>query len=306
MLKPRRLRPGDRVAVVAPASPFVPEEFEAGIAEVARLGFVPVYEPTVFDRRGYVAGDAAARAAALVGALADPGIGAIVAARGGYGSVQLLPFLRPDLVRAGAKPIVGYSDITSLLTFVSVGCGMACFHGPTVAGRLGRGAEGYDEASFLGALTVAQPLGAVRGATDVFVHGEARGPLFGGNLAQLAASIGTPFAFDPPPGCILLIEEVNERPYRLDRLWTQLKLAGILSRARAIVFGDFPGCDEPGGEPAARSVLAELSDGFTGPVVFGLPVGHTPLPALTLPLGIDARVVTRPEPVLAIEESAVA
>jgi muramoyltetrapeptide carboxypeptidase len=306
MLKPRRLRAGDRVAVVAPASPFAREQFDAGIAEVSRLGFVPVYDPTVFDRRGYVAGDEAVRAAALTNALSDPGIAAIVAARGGYGSVQVLPLLPPDVVRAGAKPIVGYSDVTSLLTFVSIGCGMVCFHGPTTAGRLGRGATGYDEASFLAALTVAEPLGSVRGATEVFGHGEARGPLFGGNLTQLAASLGTPFAFEPPPGCILLIEEVNERPYRLDRLWTQLRLAGVLARARAIVFGDFPGCDEPGGEPAARSVLADLAAGFPGPVVFGLPVGHTTRPALTLPLGIECRVVTRPEPVLIIEESAVA
>jgi muramoyltetrapeptide carboxypeptidase len=305
MLKPRRLRAGDRVAVVAPASPFSRDDFEAGLAEIRRLGFVPVFEPTVFDRCGYVAGEPRVRAASLAAALADAEIGAVLAARGGYGSVQLLPLLSREAVRAGAKPVVGYSDLTSLLTFVSTGCGLACFHGPMVTGRLGRGQAGYDEASLLGALTVPGPLGPLAGATDVLVHGEARGPVYGGNLTQLAASLGTPFAFDPPPGCVLLLEEVNERPYRLDRLWTQLRLAGILSRARAIVLGDFPGCDEPGGDPSGRSVLAQLARGFPGPVVFGLPVGHTRRPALTIPLGIDARVMTRPEPVVVIEESAV-
>jgi muramoyltetrapeptide carboxypeptidase len=305
MVKPRRLRPGDRVAVVAPASPFPREEFDAGIAEIARLGFVPVYEPTVFDRRGYLAGEIAVRAAALTAALRDPAIGAIVAARGGYGTVQLLPLLDPGEIRAARKPIVGYSDLTSLLTLASGPGALACFHGPTVTGRLGRGVEAYDQASFVGALTVAEPLGLLRGATDAFVDGEARGPVFGGNLTQLAASLGTPFAFDPPAGCILLLEDVNERPYRLDRLWMQLRLAGILQRARAIVFGDFPGCDEPGGEVAARDVLADLSREFPGPVLFGLPVGHTTRPALTVPLGIEARVVTRPEPALVVEEAAV-
>lgn len=305
MLKPRRLRTGDRVAVVAPASPFPPDEFDAGIAELSRLGFVPVYEPSVFDRRAYVAGETAVRAAALISALSNPGIAAIVAARGGYGTVHVLPFLAPGLVREGRKAIVGYSDLTSLLTFVSGRCGVACFHGPTVTGRLGRGADVYDEGSFLRALASSTPAGELEGATDAFVQGEASGPVYGGNLTQLAASLGTPFALNPPDGCILLLEDVNERPYRLDRLWTQLRLAGILARARAIVFGDFPGCDEPGEDLTARGVLCELARGFPGPVLFGLPVGHTARPALTVPLGIEARVVTRPEPALIIEEAAV-
>ena len=305
MLKPRPLRRGDRVAVVAPASPFPREEFDAGLAELERLGFVPVFEPSIFDRRSYVAGEPEVRARALRAALADEGIAAVLAARGGYGSVQLLPLLDPAAVRASRKSIVGYSDLTSLLAFVSGACGLVSFHGPTVTGRLARGTEAYDEASFLRALGESAPLGELTGDVEVLVPGEASGPVFGGNLTQLAASLGTPFAFDPPAGCILLLEDVNERPYRLDRLWTQLRLSGIVSRARAIVFGDFPGCDEPVGEVDAREVLARLVEGFPGPVLFGLPVGHTPRPALTVPLGVRARVVTAPRPALVIEEPAV-
>lgn len=305
MLKPRRLRSGDRVAVVAPASPFPQDEFEAGLAELRRLDLEPVYDDSIFERRAYLAGEAAVRAAALRRALEAPDIAGILAARGGYGSVQVLPLLEAQAVRSARKALVGYSDLTSLLTFVSGQCGVACFHGPTVTGRLGRGAEAYDEASFVGALMVREPLGEIRPPAEVLVPGEARGPLFGGNLTQLAASLATPFAFDPPAGAILLIEEVNERPYRLDRLWTQLRLAGILAKARGIVFGDFPGCDEPGGGLTARGVLAELVEDFPGPVLFGFPVGHTLRPALTLPLGVDVRVVTRPQPGLVIEEPAV-
>jgi muramoyltetrapeptide carboxypeptidase len=305
MVKPRCLRPGDRVAVVAPASSFPRDEFESGIAELTRLGFVPVYEPSVFDRRSYVAGDAVTRASAFRRALRDPGIAGILAARGGYGSVQLLPLLDAEEVRAARKPIVGYSDLTSLLTFVSGRCGLACFHGPTVTGRLSRGPDAYDQASFMGALAAAAPMGELRPPGEALVEGEARGCVFGGNLTQLAASLGTPFAFDPPPASILLLEDVNERPYRLDRLWTQLRLAGVIERASAIVFGDFPGCDEPGGEALARDVLADLVRGFQGPVLFGLPIGHTPGPALTIPLGVRACVRTRPVPALIIEEAAV-
>lgn len=306
MLKVRRLCPGDQVAVVAPASPFPRDEFDAGIVELRRLGFVPVFDPSVFDREKYLAGTAAARADAIRRALRHRDVSAIVAARGGYGSVQLLPLLDPAEVRGARKAFVGYSDLTSLLAFVTGPCGITGFHGPTVAGRLSRGAEAYDEASFLRALTASEPVGELSpAAAEALVHGEARGPIFGGNLTQLAASLGTPFAFAPPPGCVLLLEDVNERPYRLDRLWTQLRLAGILQRACAVVFGDFPGCDEPGGELTAREVLSDLTRDFPGPVLFGFPIGHTPGAGLTVPLGVSAAVVTRPRPALIVEESAV-
>jgi muramoyltetrapeptide carboxypeptidase len=307
MLKPRALRPGDRVAVVAPASPFAPEELLAGIAELRRLGFEAAYDPSVFERQGYVAGAAGRRAAAIAAALEDPSVGAIMAARGGYGSVQVLPLLDPALVRAARKPIVGYSDLTSLLTFVTGACGLVAFHGPTVAGRLERGEAAYDRRSLVRALTGPEPLGELTSQDlEVIVPGEAAGPLAGGNLTQLAASLGTPFAFDPPAGSVLFLEDVNERPYRLDRLWTQLLLAGVVARASAIVFGEFPGCDEPGGQPSARDTLAMLVHDFPGPVLFGFPSGHTPDAAITLPLGVRARVLAGSRPALVIEEAAVA
>jgi muramoyltetrapeptide carboxypeptidase len=292
--------------VVAPASPFRREEFEAGLAELRRLGFEPVYDASVFDRDAYVAGSAETRAAAIRAALDDPSVGALMAVRGGYGSVQVLPLLDPRAIREARKPIVGYSDLTSLLTFVTCTCGLAAFHGPTVAGRLGRGETAYDVSSLVGALTCGQPLGEqAPPGLEALKPGEAAGPLYGGNLTQLAASLGTPFAFDPPEGCVLFLEDVNERPYRLDRLWTQLRLAGVIGRAAAIVFGDFPGCDEPGDLLRARDTLAALVRPLGGPVLFGFPSGHTPGAARTLPLGIRARVVAGARPAVVIEEAAV-
>ncbi len=294
-LKPPAVRPGDRLAVVAPASPFPREAFEAGVGELRRLGFEPEFDAGVFDRRGYVAGDAAARARALMTAWLDPGIPAILAARGGYGSVELLPFLSADAMRHSPKLLVGYSDITALLAFLTTRCGIVALHGPCVAAGLDSGPAGYDESTFVRALTRAEPLGPLDApALEALSAGEAVGPLYGGNLTQLAASMGTPYAFDPPSGCVLFLEDVGERPYRIDRLLTQLALAGVLDRARAVVFGQLPGCDEPDGSVTARDVVADALRHFPGPVLWGLPAGHTIGPALTLPLGVRARVVCRP------------
>jgi muramoyltetrapeptide carboxypeptidase len=306
MLKPRALCPGDRIAIVAPSSPFEREAFDRGVAELGAIGFEPVFDERVFSRTGYVCGDARERASALASAWQDPSIAGVLAARGGYGSVQMLPFLDPDAARASRKPLVGYSDVTSLLSFLSGRCGMVCFHGPHVAGGLAQGASGYDRRSFLAALSSTAPMGELGGeSVEVLVGGEARGPLFGGNLTVLAASLATPYAFDPPPGHILFLEEVGERPYRVDRLLTQFRLSGLLGRAAGIVFGEMPGCDEPGGEPTARSVVAALLREFNGPVLFGFPSGHTRGAGVTLPLGVRARVVGVGSPRLVIEEAAV-
>ena len=124
-------------------------------------------------------------------------------------------------------------------------------------------------------------------------------------MTQLAASLGTPFAFDPPDRCILFFDEVAERPYRVDRLFTQLAQAGVIGRASALVFGEMPRCDEPAGAPVIRDVVTELTRNFPGPVLFGLPSGHTNGATLTLPFGVRARVVAHGQPSLVIEESAV-
>jgi muramoyltetrapeptide carboxypeptidase len=127
----------------------------------------------------------------------------------------------------------------------------------------------------------------------------------GGTLAQLNASLGTPYAFDPPEGHVLFLEDVGERPFRIDRMITQLRLAGVLNRAAAVVLGEFVDCDEPGGALAARAVLARLLDDFDGPVVYGFPSGHTRSPLVTLPFGVRARVVADAHPRVIIEEAGV-
>lgn len=308
MEKPRALRAGDRLAIVAPASPFKREEFDDGIAEIRQLGFVPVYDDSVFARHsnGYVAGMPEVRAAAIHNAWLDPSITGIIGVRGGYGSAQVLPLLDPDVARAARKPFVGYSDLTAILNFLTTSCNLVAFHGPMLAGRLGRGAAGYDRSSFEKALCVTEPLGELApDGLETLKHGEATGTLLGGTVTQLLASLGTPDAFDPPAGYVLFFEEVGERPYRLDRMVTQLRQANLLSRASAIVIGELRDCDEPAGGPTARSVMADVLADFHGPVLFGFPSGHTTAPAVTLPFGVDCRVIGGPQPRLIIEEAAV-
>ena len=305
MRRPHALRPGDHVAIVAPASPFARDDFDAGVVELRTLGFEVVYDESVFERTGYVAGSAETRASAFTRAWMDPSIAALVAARGGYGSVQLLPLLDPAMA-GRPKPFIGYSDNTSILSWLTLTCGVVSFHGPMIEGRFARGEAGYDRDTFTRCLCRPEPPGEIGHPHMETLHtGEAAGMLIGGTLTQITASLGTPYAFDPPSGCVLFLEDVAERPYRIDRMLTQLRLSGILGRASALVFGEMARCDEPGGNPAARQVVADLTAGFPGPVVYGLPSGHAAGPTLTLPFGVRARVLTRPRPVLVIEEPAV-
>jgi muramoyltetrapeptide carboxypeptidase len=183
--------------------------------------------------------------------------------------------------------------------------GLVAFHGPMLEYRLAAGEKGYHRESLLRALCHSEPMGELRpDGLECLRRGEASGVLVGGTLTQLAASLGTPWAFDPPAGCVLFLEDVGERPYRIHRLLTQLSQAGVLDRAAALVFGELPSCDEPGGEPAIRDVLREYVVDFNGPVLFGFPSGHTTGVTWTLPLGVQARIATAPAAVV-IEESAV-
>ena len=305
MLKPRAVTPGARIAIVSPASPFARQEFDRGIAELQRLGYEPTYDDDVFARSGYLSGSAELRAAAFARAWTDPSVAALMAVRGGYGSVQMLPLLDPHVIQKTPKLFIGYSDNTSILSWLTGRCGVTALHGPMLEGRLAKGAGGFDRESLLAFMQdgLGRPLSPE--GLAIIRGGEAAGPLFGGTITQLTASLGTPYAFAPPAGCVLFLEDVNERPYKLDRMLTQLRLAGILSRAVALVFGEMRGCDEGVGQPCAVDVIRTFAQEFPGPVISGFPSGHTQGPTLTLPLGVRARVLTAPKPVLIIEEAAV-
>jgi len=308
MLKPRALTPGSRIAVVAPASPFKREEFDAGIEEIKRLGFVPVYDDTVFatGTPPYVAGSPETRAASIRAAFRDPSIDALIAVRGGYGSMQVLPLLDIEETRRACKAFIGYSDLTAVLSFLTTQCHMTAFHGPMLEDCLSRGEARYDRESFVHALTRPQPVGELSPpGLDVLHRGEVRGVLLGGTVTQLLATMGTKWAFDPPFGYVLFFEDVGERPYRLDRMVTQLRQTGLLGRAAAIVIGELNGCDEPGAGLTGRGVKADVLKDFRGPIIAGFPAGHVRGKAYTLPMGVECRVIANQQPRLVIDEAAV-
>jgi muramoyltetrapeptide carboxypeptidase len=306
MRKPPALQPGDRIAIVAPASPFDREQFDAGVTELRQLGFEPVYSEAVFERDRYLAGPPDLRARDFLDAWTNPSIAAVIAARGGYGSVQILPLLSADAFRETPKAFIGYSDNTSLHIWLMQECDVTTFHGPMIEGRLARGPAGYDRDTFLRCLCRPEPAGEITAPQlEVLARGEAVGELVGGTLTQLVASLGTPFSFDPPAGCVLFLDDVAERPYRIDRMLTQLRLSGILERVAGIVFNEMPRCDESDGGLRARDVVRDVLRDFPGPILFGLPSGHTDGAALTLPFGVLARVLAGSRAALVIEEAAV-
>jgi muramoyltetrapeptide carboxypeptidase len=305
MRKPKRLIAGDHIAIVAPGSPFSRDEFERGVRELERLGFRVVFDEAVFgSTSGYLTGSAAVRTASFMKQWEDPNVSALIAARGGFGSVHLLPLLSRARIVAQPKLFIGYSDNTSLLSWLTCQCGLTALHGPMLEGQLG-GSVGYDARSFVELLHGGRGLALAPHGLVVVRAGEANGPLFGGALSQLVGSLGTPFGFDPPDGCVLFLEDVNERPYRLDRMLTQLQQSGVLGRARALVFGEMRGCDEPGGSLGARDVIRRMTHDFPGPVLFGFPSGHTSVPTWTLPLGVAVRVTADGSPSLLVEDAPV-
>lgn len=306
MARFRPVGPGARIGLVAPASPFSRVEFDDGVRELERLGFVPIYDDRVFEREPIVAGPAENRAALFREYVRRADIDAILAVRGGYGSAEILPLLDLDAIKRSRICFIGYSDTTSIHTVLNCQAGLASVHGPMIAGRLGDGEGSYDPASFVAALS-ANPLGELAPeGLEILRPGETVGPLFGGTLSQLCASLGTPFAFDPPTGHVLLIDEVGERPYRIRRMLTQLAQSGLLARAAGIVIGQLPRCEEPGGEITGVSVLADLLRDFGGPVIAGFPTGHATTPLMTVPLGVPARVVGRERAALVFETAAAA
>lgn len=304
-LRPRALTPGSRVAIVSPSSPIDREELARGLAGLRKLGFDPVADEDALARDGYVAGAAVSRARAFMRAWEDPSVSALVAARGGYGSAQILPWLDAGRLRATPKLFIGFSDATAILTWLTVHCGLTALHGPMIERRFAAIETGVHVESFRAAVSGDSPGRLLSPpSVEVIQSGKAEGVLLGGTVALLCASLGTPYAFTPPAGAVLLLEDVQERPFRLDRMLTQLRLAGVFDRVSAVVFGEMPGCDDVGGA-SAREVVGRILEGFTGPILWGFPSGHTTGALWTLPLGVRVRVVTETVAGVFVAEEAV-
>jgi muramoyltetrapeptide carboxypeptidase len=277
------LHPGDCVAVIAPASGFDRAAFDAGLALVDAR-YESVYGPGIFERQRYLAGSDGRRLDELNAALADPEVRALFCARGGYGATRLLGRLRAADPSAAAKLLIGFSDITALHLWMQAH-GRISIHGPVLT-QLGRLPRATCERLF-GLLESSAPAAALRGAAT-YVGGVAEGPLLGGNLSVFSRVLGTPFmpAID---GAVLLLEDQGERPYRLDRMWTHLQLAGVFDRVRGIVLGTFTGCEEPDAAYGSADVLRELAEATGLPCAAGFPIGHGDVNE-PVPLGAAVRL----------------
>ncbi len=288
---PPKLQPGDTVGIIAPASGFVRDDFEAGCAELLRLGYQPFYLPSSFERELYFAGSVQRRVDELHEMFARPEVKAILCARGGYGCNYLLPYLDLELIRSNPKIFAGCSDVTTLLTYICDAASLATFHAPMVAGDLAR-PGGFDESSWRAALSSGRAYQREFSTDEVepLAEGTAEGMLYGGCLSLLCASLGTPYEIRTQ-GTLLFIEDRAERPYRIDRMLMQLKLAGKFDGVRGIVFGEMIDCGASGNldYPLQQIVMRMLQD-LRIPIAFGLKSGHVSSGSITLPFGVQAKL----------------
>jgi muramoyltetrapeptide carboxypeptidase len=304
--KPPALARGAVLAVFAPASPADDVKIQNGLAELTRLGF-SLKQRHKLASEGYFAAAAPERLFELLRNLKDQQVDGLIALRGGYGSNYLLQEQVMDSV-GEPKVIVGFSDITSLQIFLWERCRWVTFYGPMVAAGFDAGAGvggGYDEESFRSAVSVTDKGWKIPLRGEAIVDGEAEGRLLGGAMTLVEATIGTPWELDTRDA-ILLLEDRAMKPYQVDRVLMHLKQAGQLAGVRGIVMGEFPECEPPVvGSPTVRDVCVRILGPLGVPIVFGAPVGHTPRPMLTLPLGVKARLSAKGEGVLEILEPAV-
>ena len=282
MMKP--LRPGDRIALIAPSSPFEEDKFEKARGLVEARGYTLSAGAHAFTRKGYLAGTEGERAADLIDAICDPDVSAIMCIRGGYGSGRLLPWLPFSKLESKAKILIGFSDITFLHLAFSSRMRWTTFHGPNLL-DLGDGAERCN--SVLRALEGEASFSWTLQEHNIWRRGSVKGPIIGGNLTCLSHLLGTPYLPDFR-GALLLVEDCSEALYRLDRMFTQLKLAGILDQIGGLILGEFTDCSD---DAMLRSMIMEQVNPYRFPVVGGLPFGHIPENE-TIPFGIPFELNT--------------
>lgn len=290
-IKPPALEAGSVIGVAAPASPVQAAFVEKGLEELVRLGFRTRPGTFLYERHRYKAGTAQERFTDLMELWENPEVDAIFCARGGYGTLDLLERLDGEHLRAHPKILLGSSDVTALLCFVTARSGLVCFHGPMVAQQIARGEQAYDSASLLAVMRAKDAGLRVGGPHTRAVHpGSAEGTLWGGCLSLVSALVGTPY-LPVHRDAIIFLEDTGVKPYQIERMLAQIRLAGVFEGVKGVVFGEMPDCRQhPDQEYEIEELLADLTSGLGVPVVCGLPSGHTLSPARTLPLGVRVRL----------------
>ncbi len=281
IVKPPRLVPGDTIGIVAPASPFSQARFNKGVAVLESMGFRVSFDDDIFIEQGYLAGTDAQRADFINRLFADQEIKAIVCARGGFGAMRVLALLDYEVIKKHPKIFVGYSDISALLSVLDTRCGLVTFHGPMVTTLADAGQETKE--ALLAALTSDVKLELAPANGRVIKPGRASGLIGGGNLTTLCHLVGTPFA-PSYNGKIVFFEDKGEAAYRIDRMLSQMKLAGCFEGLAGLVLGSFEDCGEF--DEVCR-ITAEMFKDAGIPVLAGFDIGHGKT-NITIPLGIEA------------------
>jgi muramoyltetrapeptide carboxypeptidase len=300
------LRSGDTVGIIAPASPIDPAQFDDGCQALRALGYEPFYLESIFERQRYFSGTLRRRLDEFHAMFARPEVKAVICARGGYGCNYLLPDLDLDLIAANPKMFVGYSDVTSLLTYITDATGLVTFHGPMVAKDFaipgGVDVEAW-ERTVSG--SPAQMIYASGSELMPLLRGYARGRLYGGCLSMLSASLGTPFEIETD-GVILFVEDIGTKPYQVDRMLMQLKLAGKLDGVRGILFGQMVDCEPgPGSDYTIRDVVGSIAGDLSIPVAYGFRSGHVHGGNVLFPIGVEATLQVHDDEVRLAWEPAV-
>ncbi len=290
VIKPAALRRGDKIGIVAPASSFNREGFTAGCDRLRQMGHEPVFSEGIFERDLYFAGTLDRRLREFEEMLTREDVVAIICARGGYGSNYLLEKINFEMIAAHPKILLGCSDVTSLLTAITGRTGLVTFHGPMIAKDIAS-TNGIELSSWEHALHGSNSWEIPTAGVEILQQGRATARLYGGCLSLLVASLGTDFEIKTDD-TILFIEDVAEKPYRIDRMLMQLRLAGKLDRVRGIIFGEMLDCFQPGNQTyTLQQVIMSVLKDFRGPVVYGLRSGHVSSNNIILPIGVRAELV---------------
>ena len=305
LLKPHAVSSDAHVAVVSMASKPKAERVELGLAALRSLGYTPQSAEHILTRGplGF-AGTPEMRLSDLHHAFADDQVRAILSTRGGYGSNYLLDGLDLDLIAESVKPFIGYSDLTAIHLWLLDQIGLPAFHGPMLSADFAR-EDGIHLASLQAALSGKPYTVGTQEGLRPLKPGRARGILYGGCLSILVAMLGT--AYEPQTeGKLLFLEDVNEKPYQIDRMLWQLREAGKLEGVRGIVFGEMLDCTSPGASPQLLDeVILSLFEDFDGPIAIGLRSGHVSRQNVTLTFGVDAELIVQQEARLQMIEPAV-
>lgn len=288
-IKPPALRPGNKVGIIAPASNIKRALLEAGVAGLRSLGYEPVYLPGILDQDLYFAGSVERRLDEIKELLEREDIAALICARGGYGTNYLLERIDFELFRKHPKILVGYSDNTSLLTAIHDRTGLITFHGPMVTKDFAA-PDGVESSSWQNAVGGAAEWNIPTDGVQVLKEGRAQGTLYGGCLSMLAASLRTPFEIHPEEA-ILFIEDIAAKPYQIDRMLMQLRLAGKLDRVKGFVFGEMIDCVQSDAQDyTLQQVIMRILESYNVPVIYGLRSGHVSRSNITLPIGVQAEL----------------